>query len=506
MASRIPIGQFLDSLRWLDGSPLQVEPYRRQAFEAFNGRDTSARLLYTLGLFGRAKKNYKTLDAMVEATYAVFDDSARGSQVYVVANDEDQAGDDLDLLAKLFRANPRLHALVDIKRNRIERKDGGGFIEVLPAQDAIGAHGKTYRLLVCDEIHGWKTWDLLEALAPDPHRPDAQQWLTSYATLHHRPGVPLFDLMAIGKARTDPRMLFSWYASDFTTDPAFTDLPPEQRANPSMGSWPEGAAYLEQQRRRLPTHKYNRLHLNLPGSPMGAAYQAESVMAAVERGVTARPYRTGVRYHAFVDMSGGSSDDACLAIAHGEPDMVVLDRVVNQGAAVPFDPREAVTRFAALLKDYRLTVVTGDKYAGETFVRDFQRHGIRYVTASKPKSDLYDDLEPRLNGHRVRLLDVPVLEQQLLGLAWRGGRIDHAPGEHDDWANAAVGACMAVAAPVASAHQVPVNGYQINRQLAGRVVWNPVTSSWMPTGGTPVGDPAHWGDPLTWPGLKPEPR
>jgi hypothetical protein len=37
------------------------------------------------------------------------------------------------------------------------------------------------------------------------------------------------------------------------------------------------------------------------------------------------------------------------------------------------------------------------------------------------------------------LLDVPEIEQQLLGLVWRGGKIDHQNGEHDDWANAAAG-------------------------------------------------------------------
>ena len=438
--ARPSIGEFLDSLRWLDGRPLQVEPYRRQLFEDFTAKDVGGRLLYNLLLSGRAKKNYKTLDAMLASTFALFDDSVRGSQVYVVANDEDQAGDDLDLLGKLLKANPRLHDLVWLRKNRIERKDDGGFIEVLPAQDAIGAHGKTYRLLVADEIHGWRNWDLLEALAPDPHREDAQQWITSYATIHHRPGVPLFDLMAAGKAGADPRMRFSWYAADYTTDPAFRNLSPEQRANPSMASWPEGAEYLRQQQRRLPSHKYSRLHLNLPGSPEGTAYTAAAVMAAIDRGVSARAWRPGVGYKAFVDMSGGSSDDACLAIGHDEPnDIVVVDRVINQGAAVPFDPRDAVSRFVRLLREYQIPEVTGDSYAGETFKRDFEREGIRYRVAGKAKSDLYEDLEPRLNGGRVRMPDTTVLERQMLALAWRGGRIDHPSGEHDDHVNAAAG-------------------------------------------------------------------
>jgi hypothetical protein len=137
--------------------------------------------------------------------------------------------------------------------------------------------------------------------------------VTSYASIYHRPGVPLFDLVKAGRAGADPRMLFSWYGADYTTDPDFADRSPEDRANPSRFSWAD-ADYLEQQQRRLPAHKYRRLHLNLPGLPDGSAFQPEPIMDAVERGVVRRPYDSGIQYTAFVDMSGGSSDDACLAI------------------------------------------------------------------------------------------------------------------------------------------------------------------------------------------------
>jgi len=38
------------------------------------------------------------------------------------------------------------------------------------------------------------------------------------------------------------------------------------------------------------------------------------------------------------------------------------------------------------------------------------------------------------------------VEQQLLGLVWRGARIDHQNGENDDWANAVAGAVVSVLA------------------------------------------------------------
>jgi hypothetical protein len=108
---------------------------------------------------------------------------------------------------------------------------------------------------------------------------------------------------------------------------------------------------------------------------------------------------------------------------------------------VPFNPNKAVERFVRTLKSYGggITHVTGDKYAGETFRSQFIEAGIGYTVASDTKSELYEALEPRLNAGAVILLDVPTLEQQLLGLVWRGGTIDHQPGEHDDFANAAAG-------------------------------------------------------------------
>ncbi len=213
--------------------------------------------------------------------------------------------------------------------------------------------------------------------------------------------------------------------------------------NPSRLSWPD-PDYLLQQRRRLPSHKFRRLHLNFPGLPEGSAFQPDPVMSAVARGVSVRLREAHLEYRAFVDMSGGSSDDAVLAIGHEDDGRAVLDRVVNQGPEPPFDPRMAVERFVGILREYGVATVMGDRYAGETFRTDFERHGIRYELATETRSELYEALEPCLNSSRVVLVDIAVLEQQLLGLTWCGGKIDHPNGEHDDYANAAAGVVRAL--------------------------------------------------------------
>ena len=207
-----------------------------------------------------------------------------------------------------------------------------------------------------------------------------------------------------------------------------------------MASW-ANMDYLAQQQSRLPSHKYRRLHLNLPGLPEGSAFSVEKVMDAVERGVCVRLPAPGSRYFAFVDMSGGSSDDATLAIAHrDEGGRAILDCVMDQGPRPPFDPRKAVERFAATLKTYGVSSLTGDRYAGETFKADFLSHGITYRVSELSKSEIYEELEPKLNAGEVVFLDKPELESQLLSLIWRGGKIDHPNSEHYDYANAAAGA------------------------------------------------------------------
>ncbi len=75
-------------------------------------------------------------------------------------------------------------------------------------------------------------------MQPDPTRPHALTWITSYASIYHKPGVPLFDLCQQGRAGRDPRLVFSWYAADYTTDPDFAGADPETRANPPRGTGP----------------------------------------------------------------------------------------------------------------------------------------------------------------------------------------------------------------------------------------------------------------------------
>src|SRR3984893_12388515 len=446
---------FFGKLRWLDGRPLldTIEPYRRAIFETVLCTFEGDRPQYNLAVCGRAKKNWKTADLIFAGLYRLLVwPSPQANDCFILANDEGQAADDLDLAKKLVTANPLVAREVEPRAKEIIRRDGAGRMQILPARDIAGSHGKTYLFIGFDEIHAYRSHDLFEALAPDPTRHDALTWITSYAGIRHAPGIPLYDLQQAGRCGNDPAMYFSWYGADFTTDPQFADSTPEQRANPSMASWGNDG-YLEQQRRRLATHKFRRLHLNLPGAPDGAAFSADAVMSAIISGRKRLEPELGVAYAAFVDMSGGSSDDAVLAIAHYDAAIKrsVLDLLPAQPGKPPFNPRDAVRKFAGLLKTYGLSRVHGDAYAGQTFRADFGEHGIAYEVAMLPKTGIYDALEPKLNAGEIELLDITELQEQLLTLIVRNGRIDHQPGDHDDFANAAAGALWLVSAQCNSA-------------------------------------------------------
>jgi hypothetical protein len=91
----------------------------------------------------------------------------------------------------------------------------------------------------------------------------------------------------------------------------------------------------------------------------------------------------------------------------------------------------------------------------------FRKNGINFEPAERSKSELYGDLVSIINSGGCDLLDNSRLVGQLIGLERRvrtAGRdlIDHAPGGHDDLANAVAGALL-------EANKAPPNNFY--RQL-----------------------------------------
>jgi hypothetical protein len=169
----------------------------------------------------------------------------------------------------------------------------------------------------------------------------------------------------------------------------------------------------------------------------------EAIEACVVRGLMVRPPMPNVSYYGFVDPSGGSNDAFTMAIVHREGQRIVLDAIGERRA--PFAPDSVVDEFAATLRQYKISTIRGDAYAGEWPRQRFQSRGVTYEVADMNRSELYLAMLPLINSGRVDLLDNQRMISQFVGLERRTARsgrdsVDHAPNSHDDVANSVAGA------------------------------------------------------------------
>ena len=174
----------------------------------------------------------------------------------------------------------------------------------------------------------------------------------------------------------------------------------------------------------------------------------EAIDSAVIPGRLELPLVRGERYVGFLDFAGGSgADSATLAVAHeeerDEQKVFILDAI--REVRPPFSPEQVCADFASFLRRYGIATATADRWAGQFPVEQMAKYGVTVKQSAKAKSEIYKEFLPLLNSGNVELLDVPRLLSQIACLerrVARGGRdsIDHAPGSHDDVANAAAGA------------------------------------------------------------------
>jgi hypothetical protein len=177
------------------------------------------------------------------------------------------------------------------------------------------------------------------------------------------------------------------------------------------------------------------------------------------------PNGTAIRRAAFADLSGGRHDWAAMSIAHPDGDRAVQDAV--RMVPSPHSPQVAIEQFAAVLKQYKLTTVTADGYAGNFATDEFAKHGINCVRSELDRSGIYLAMLPMFAAGRVDLLDHPRLIHELRSLerlVRAGGRerVDHPPSGHDDVVNASLGALQLVSRAATLRNQVYVHYSTIN--------------------------------------------
>jgi hypothetical protein len=445
-----------------DGRPLldSMEAYRQAIFDRALATDDAGLPLSSMILTGRGKKCHKTSDACWFALYRLFAyDTPGGNQVLLTANDLDQAVNLLQLCRLMIDANPILAEECEpYGRFEIRRSDGGGGLLALPTRTSAANHGITYAALVISELWAQPDWRAIESLAADPTRPSVQRWFESYQSQAGTQGQPLFDLFRRGRSGEDTRMFFSWYSSTYCTHPEPDDatLTPVQRACPSWRSFSPG--YLDTERGRLPANEWRRLFLNEESAPSGAAFDAQKVIDAIMEGVPRLVREPGRRYRAFADLSGGSKCDSVICIGHWDEgaEKAVVDLIASQLTAPPFNPRDFIHRAALMLREYGLTTVASDAYAGQWARQEWEREGIFLETVLTSASDLLGHLEPRLNAGEVLLVDQPKLREQLLTIVLKNGNLQARDGKSfTDWANAAAGCVSLIHRPAVTEPRNP---------------------------------------------------
>ena len=361
--------------------------------------------------------------------------------VQLIAVDRKQAKVCLGYLKAYFE-QPLLAQMVAKSTAEGLELTNGLAIEIV-TNDQRSSRGRTVVAAVFDEVAFWRS--------DDSANPDQDVYNAVRPAMATIPGAMLIGISSPYARRG---LLWNKWKKHFGKPGSVLVVQaPTWRMNPTI---PRGGEFLTEAYQDDPASA---------GAEYGAQFRKdveafvslEVVEACVAGGVYERAPMSGVTYAAFVDPSGGSVDAMTLAIAHsegGDDDrLTVIDAVRERKP--PFSPEAVVKDFCELLATYGISKVTGDRYGGEWPREQFRKHGVNYECSEKVRSDLYRDMLPMLNSGRTVLLDDPKLPNQLVGLerrVARGGResIDHAPGGHDDVANAVAGVLS-----IASERQAP---------------------------------------------------
>lgn len=363
--------------------------------------------------------------------------------VMILARDREQAGVIRGYILAFLRALDELRSeFADDPTQKLIELKNGITIEVRAAGEA-GTRGYTVVAALMDEIAFWPTdpdsakqdKKVLRALRP-AMLGIANAMIVMLSSPYAMRG-ELWENYRKSYGKDDQTRNLVWQADTLSMRPSddpelLNEIREEYEDDPESARAEYGAQF-----RSDLENIYSRTNL-------------EKVMV---HGRYESPYRGGVRFRAFVDPSGGSSDSYVLAVGHDEDrgegaertKIPVLDYYKEW---VPkFDPAAVSKEVIEICKRYKITHVTGDAYAGEWPRDPLKKGGINYVLSEKTRSELYLDFLPVVNSAQCELLDLEhhrKVMNQFTNLERRVGRtgrdsVDHPPGGHDDLANAIAG-------------------------------------------------------------------
>jgi hypothetical protein len=353
----------------------------------------------------------------------------------VVAADRRQARVIKRYISGLLRAHPSLEALIDRETAEAIWLTNGLCIEIHTAS------WKTVRGYTCigaavDEVAFWDV--------EDSANPDHEVLIALRAAMASVPEAMLVGLTSVYARRGEPWRLFERHFGRNESADVLVVNAPTRTMIPTIDERVIAAAYEDDPL--------------AAAAEFGAEFRRdvevflprEALEAVRMPGRFEQPFQPAHRYVGFLDPAGGTGQDSfTLAVAHQEGGRSVLD--VVREVRPPFSPEATVVDFAAVLKGYRLSRVTSDRFAGSWPVEAFRKMGITVEPSDRTRSEIYLTALPMVMSGQVELLDHPRLLKQLGSLERRKGRqgrdsVDAPPRQHEDVANSACGALVLAAA------------------------------------------------------------
>jgi hypothetical protein len=399
-----------------------------------------------------SRRTGKSLIASARAAHAaVFRDyrpylkPGERAVVMVIAADREQAGVVFRYIEAFFDHVPLLAPLV-IARTKESLDLSNGVTITVQTASFRRIRGRTVVCVICDEVAFWlddtsanPASEILAAVRPATATiPNAL--IMGLSSPYARRGV-LWEMYRQHFGRADSVLVWKGATEmNPTLDPRVIEE--AYAADPASARAEWGAEFR---------------------SDIESFLSVESIDAVVVPNRRELGPRSGVRYVAAADPSGGAGGDSfayslCHVEGEGGQRKVVLDLLRGyRPRGGDSDLEGIVNEIAVTVQRYGTSTIYGDRYASQWVVESFKRAGIRYMEPrlralndpidAEPKyldkSSAYAELEPLILTNHVELLDHPALLRELKGLERRlrsgSGKpvIDHMPGAHDDHANAA---------------------------------------------------------------------
>lgn len=374
----------------------------------------------------RAGKTYvAALVAIFEAAFKDYTDRLSPGEVatvFCICPDRKQSRTFMRYVSGLLHSNPMLEAMIVREDKESIQLSNRTVIEVGTASFR-SVRGYTLAAVILDEVAFFRS--------EESSNPDTEV----LAAL--RPALATLDgrIIAISSPYSKRGALWDTYRRHYgKPGPILVAQAPSRVMNPSLPQ-----RIVDEAMERDPASASAEYHAQFRAD-LEQFITRETVERAMRTSPLELPYIRGTKYQAFADPSGGGPDGFCLSIGHTEGNKIVIDVVRERKGP----PASAVKEYAELLKDYGIREVQGDRYGGSWPEQEFARHGINYLPCKRSKSDLYVDALAALNSERVELPPDDKMLNQFIGLERRTSRagkdsIDHAPGGHDDLANACAG-------------------------------------------------------------------